>query len=154
MVLSLAPFCHDMQRLAAVIDAPANWVPACGQDGRSAYCVSLSEDKQRYVLTYMEKDDTEPLIESSDENVVMERIFVEVTTNMATEAVARSGPPFDGQTIANITPLQVGNGAVDFQIRFSAIQEALLGRLNPNWQTRRATWNAKRLQQTRDLFDQ
>jgi hypothetical protein len=145
----LLVFCAEMARLGAVISAPDNWMPKCGGAEEGGYHVSAGANG--YVLTYHEKDVVNVLSESPDQNVVMEQVFVEVTTNMAAE---RTGGSVSDSPLAtpDYSAARMKAAAVDLQTRWSAVQEDLLGRLNPDWRARQAVRNAERLEGIKAFF--
>jgi hypothetical protein len=138
-----------MARLGAVISAPDNWMPKCGGPESGGYHVTAGSNG--YILTYREKDVVNVLSESPDQNVVMEQVFVEVTTNMAAERTAESvsGSPLavPAHSVAGME-----TAAIDRQARTSLVQEDLLGRLNPEWRAHQAARNAERLEEIKAFF--
>lgn len=138
-----------MARLGAAISAPDNWMPKCGDDGGAGYHVTAGAGG--YVLTYREKGMVDVLSESPDSNVVMEQVFVEVTTNMAAERTAEtvSGSPL---AMPDYSVAEMKAVAVNRQMRVGAVQEDLLGRLNADWRAHQAARNAERLEEIKAFF--
>ncbi|MDQ8029319.1 MAG: hypothetical protein REJ23_11375 [Brevundimonas sp.] len=152
----LRVFCAEMERLGAAIHAPSGALPHCGATTGAGYHVLIASDG-RYSLVYSERGVPGVIAASTDPEVLMERVFVEVTTNMASTAFANEQPPLDAADPLRLLRLsedEVRNAAVDYQLRTSRVQEALLNKLNPDWAARRAVWNAERLRQVKQLLSE
>ena len=152
---SLPEFCAEMLRLAGVIEARAEFVPACGGPGTEGLRVNL-KDGAVYVLTYSEKGTTDVLAESVEPDAVMEQVFVQVTERIATEDPSMVGPPLDPEDLAALESLSIAEiqaKAQRLQGGVGAIQLRLMTRLNPDWGRRQAARNAEREQQVLHFFD-
>ncbi|MEJ6788537.1 hypothetical protein BrevBR_03195 [Brevundimonas sp. BR2-1] len=152
----LQAFCAEMERLGAAIQAPREMLPHCGATTDAGYHVLIAADG-RYSLVYSERGVPGVVASSSSPEVLMERVFVEVTTNMASTAVANEQPPLDTAEVLRMDQLseeQLRDAAVDYHLRTSRIQEALLGKLNPEWRERQSDWNAGRLRETKQFFSE
>lgn len=151
---SLPEFCAEMQRLAAVIEARSEILPACGGRDEGGLRVSLSEGAV-YVLTYREKSDVSVVIENTDPEAVMERVFVEVTDRMAAAAQSAGEPPLtaaDLDVFQQLSADQSERLAVEYQAEVGRIQLGLMSRLNPEWGVRQAERNAARAHFLRAFF--
>lgn len=152
----LQAFCDEMERLGAAIQAPRGMLPHCGATTGGGYHVLIAADG-RYSLIYSERGVPGVVASSSNPEELMERVFVEVTTNMASTAVANEQPPLDAAEALRMDQLseeQLRDAAVDYHLRTSRLQEALLGKLNPEWRQRRSEWNAWKLRQTKEFFSE
>ena len=150
----LQTFCVEMERRGAIIEAPRGMVPHCGATRDAGYHVLIDADG-RYTLVYSERGVPGVIASSSDPESLMERVFVEITTNMAAMAVAAENPPLDAAedlSLSGLSDDQIRAMAIDNHIRFSRIQEALLGKLSPEWRARRSAWNENKFTQIKKLF--
>lgn len=149
---SLDDFCAEMQRLADVVEIH-EFLPSCGGPNRGGSHIALLEGGV-YQLSYSEKGDTEVIAESPDPAVVMEQIFVEVTRNGAFPADGDQQPvdPLDISEFTSLTTAELRERAISLHLRSSAIQEELLGRLNPDWRQRQAARNADRVLEIESFF--
>ena len=153
---SLDDFCAEMQRLGAAIAASSELMPHCGTTSAAGYHVTTGSDGS-YVLVYSERGVPGVVVASPDPSMVMERVFVEVTTAMADTAVANDQPLYDAREErrrAQLSEAEVREEAISYHLRFSRIQEELLDKLNPEWRQRRSEWNAWKLRQTKDFFSE
>ncbi|WP_126419669.1 hypothetical protein [Asticcacaulis excentricus] len=154
--LPLDAFCTELRRLAASIDAPKDYGPRCGGEHTGGLYVGLSSDGSKYRLIYTEKDYTDVIIESTDKDSVMEQVFVNVTGNMASYMIAENSDPITPESAFDIpsdfSDAEIERRAVLNHIRLSEAQEALLGRLNPEWQKRQKQRNATLLVQIKNNF--
>jgi hypothetical protein len=145
-----------MRRLAAIIDMPESYLPSCGEPARGGYDVALSADAARYVLSYSEKGDTETIMESSNPDAVMERLFVAATENWAptlSDGDHEIGPEEAISLLATSTG-DLRAMAISHHAETGRVQEELLGQINPEWRGRQALKNVQRAQSIRDFFDQ
>ena len=152
----LEAFCAEMERLGATIGAPHEMLPHCGATTSAGYHVLIAADG-RYSLVYSERGVPEVVSSSSSPEALMERVFVEVTTNMASTTVANERPPLDAAEalrMAQLSEEQLRDAAVDYHLRTSRLQETLLGKLNPEWRERQSAWNAQRLRDTKQFFSE
>lgn len=152
----LQAFCEEMERLGAAIHAPREMLPHCGATTGAGYHVLIAADG-RYSLVYSERGVPEVVSSSLSPQALMERVFVEVTTNMASTAVANERPPLDAAEalrMAQFSEEQLRDAAVDYHLRTSRLQETLLGKLNPQWSDRQSAWNAQRLADTKQFFSE
>jgi len=152
---SLPEFCAEMQRLAGVLGARAEFVPACGGPETGGLRIDL-KDGAVYVLTYSEKGMTDVLAESAEADAVMEQVFVQVTERMAIEDPMIEGPPLDPAappTLETLSIAEIQAKAQTLQGGVGAIQLRLMTRLNPDWGHRQAERNASRERQIQHFFD-
>jgi hypothetical protein len=143
-----------MERRGAIIEAPHGIIPHCGATSDAGYHVLIAADG-RYTLVYSERGVPGVIASSSDPESLMERVFVEITTNMAAMEVAAESPPLDAVEALRLSQLsddQIRAMAIDCHLRSSRIQEALLGKLSPEWRARRSVWNDDKLIQIKKLF--
>jgi hypothetical protein len=151
----LSEFCAEMQRLAGVIEARAEFVPVCGGLETEGLHVNL-KDGAVYVLTYSEKGMTDVLAESIEPDAVMEQVFVQVTERIATEDPSIEGPPLGPEDLAALESLSIAEiraKAQKLQGGVGAIQLRLMTSLNRDWGRRQAARNAEREQQIQHFFD-
>ncbi len=151
---SLPEFCAEMHRLAAVIEARSEILPACGGPDGDGLRISLSEGAA-YVLAYREKGELSVVIEKTDSEAVMERVFVEVTDRMAAEARSAGESPITAPDLAVFQQLSADQSeqmAVEYQAEIGSIQLSLMSRLNPEWGARQAERNAARARFVRAFF--
>jgi len=148
-VAGLLVFCAEMARLGAVISAPDDWMPKCGGVEEGGYHVTAGVNG--YVLTYREKDMIDVVSESPVQDVVMEQVFVQVTTNMAAERLAEASAE-TGLAMPEYSVAEMEQMAIDRHMRWSAVQEDLLSRLNPEWRAHQAVRNAERLEKIKAFF--
>lgn len=152
---SLPNFCAEMRRLAGVIEARAEFVPACGGPESGGFRVNLEEGAV-YVLTYSEKGLTDVLAESTDADAVMEQVFVQVTERMAVEDPSMEGSPLGPEDLAALASLSIPEIQAMAQKRqrgVGAIQLRLMTCLNPGWGRRQVERNAAREQQIQHFFE-
>lgn len=149
---SLDDFCAEIRRLANIVEIH-EFLPSCGGPSRGGSHVALLENGV-YQLSYSEKGDTEVIAESPDPAVILERIFVEVTRNGAfsTDTDQQPVTPLDVSESASLTAAELREKAISLHLRSSAIQEELLGRLDPDWQQRQAARNADRVLEIESFF--
>ena len=153
---SLQSFCAEMERLGTAIQAPREMLPHCGATTSAGYHVLIGPDG-RYSLGYSERGVPEVIASDADPGMLMERVFVEVTTNMASTSFADERPPIDAAEAlrqAQLTDEELRNAAFNYHLRTSQVQEALLGKLNPEWRARRSAWNAQRLREIKQVFSE
>jgi len=143
----LTKVCEEARCLGALIEAPAEVLPSCGEN-RGGLHVQVSPDGDNYVLTYSEKQDVVVLAESADASVILERAFEEITGTMASVIRSADEPPIEPSDLFNLTRLSVAEMmamSLTLHNETSEIQLSLLERLNPMWSQRQATRNAEQL---------
>jgi len=143
-----------MRRLAEVIEARAEFLPACGGPDRGGFRLDSGNGSVR--LTYSERGITDVLVESAEADKVMEQVFVLVTQRMATENWSTSQTPIQPDEMAALSSLPVAEArrmAEALQSNEAVIQFRLMNSLNPEWGQRQLERNAKRARQIQTFFD-
>ena len=152
---SLPEFCAEMHRLASVIEARPEFMPACGGPETGGLRVDL-KDGAVYLLTYSEKGTAEVVAQNAEADAVMEQVFVEMTLRIATEGPSNSGSPISPtgpDVFATPSVSEIQAMAAQHQESVGAIQLRLMTRLNPDWGRRQAVRNAEREQHIQHFFD-
>jgi hypothetical protein len=148
---SLPEFCAEMQRLALVIEAPAESLPPWGGPAVDGTRIDLGADAA-YVLIYTEKGVPDVLARSADPETFMEQVFIDVTARMAEGDPSLMDPPTEDPF--QLPPLpEIRTRALRLQAGLAAIQLRLMTRLNPVWGERQAARNAARKHQIEALLN-
>lgn len=146
----LEAFCAELRDIAGRIGIPEAAVPTCGEPASVGYSVTLSADRQDYVLFYAERGVPAVVVQSPDKDEVMERIFADLTEGLAVNEVVERYPPF-GFWRSLLGDLGRPN-PIKQQREIQIVQEALLSRANAGWSERRAIENAMRLRRDVDFY--
>jgi hypothetical protein len=143
-----------MKRLAAIIEARPEFLPACSGPDRGGLRLDTGNGSIR--LTYSEKGVSDVLVESAEADEVMEQVFVLVTQRMATENWSTSQTPIRADEMAALSSLPVAEMrrmAEVLQSNEAVIQFRLMNSLNPEWGQRQLDRSAKRARQIQTFFD-
>ena len=113
------------------------------------YKISLSATGLEYVLSYTERGVTDVVLQSSDENEIKERYFLDLTFSKAAFEMANRYPPVGPWSF--LIDWLVQPSSIRWQRECQILQEAMLESLDPRWSERAAVSNALRLREQIDI---
>jgi hypothetical protein len=145
---SLEAFCADMRRLAVKAEVRLR-LPACGDRGGQGWFVRISGDGKRLQLISREKTDLFVEADESDPDSLMEAVFVQATTSIGHILEPASGNPLD---LANISDAEIKTRALAMFTADRAVQESILGNIEPSWRERQAKKNDVQLKRIEQMF--
>ena len=107
---------HEIVEYARKIDVPQNLLPLKQDDNKAYECLWVDSDGPLFRYFYRERGETELIIQSTDRDVVLERIFSDITFSMASDYELKHR--IEGQ---------------DSRRQLFAVEENLMRQLKPEW---------------------